>query len=714
MAPIEGTLQPWVSLCLVLEAAGILSGCGVTPAPASTGGAGCDRAGRDRRSRRRIADSALLLSWTAPGDDGDDGQALRYEIRFSTLPATVPGWADSLANLVPGPSPGPAGADERWVIHGLMPDSTYFVRVWSIDDSENRSPASNVASAAVGDRIPPAPISDLAVTQITTTRASLRWSASGDDGLRGRATRTELRMHSAPITAENWNATTLVLDLTDPADPGAPETFTVTGLVATSTYYFAARAVDDAGLLSPLASALRLDTPTIVVRSVGGATTGYPSLRAALTAVQANESVQLGAGTFDGPDNRDLEPAGVSITVRGAGADANGTVLDLEGQGRAFYFRHASDTGSVVQHLLIRNGFAGPTAPGFGGAIFCFGGASPTLVDCTFEDNTAVAQGGAVSARNGSAPFLSQCTFRRNRSGTDGGALGADTVSRPRVLDSAFEENEAVDRGGAIALIGDSGGEIQNCTFRDNTAGHHGGALAAVTSSPEVLGCVFESNTAGEGGGAILCRESANPTIDRCTMRDNSALRWGGAVYCWIASSPILTRCVLESNEAEQGGGLLAWTSSFPSISQSTLVLNRACFGSAVRCIGSASGASISRSILALGGIPECAEGAGLAVHLQNDAQVQIDCTAIFGNVGGDWVRWLEGLQDVNGNLAADPRFCDPEGRDFRLRQDSPCLDSAECRLIGALSGCGSLSVSRRHPRVPEPMLVPGERVRAD
>jgi hypothetical protein len=635
------------------------------------------------------ADSALLLTWTAPGDDGAAGRAAHYEIRCSLEPPSSSAWDDSIG-VSAGPAPAPAGTTERWLIRGLLPDSTYYVQIRAVDDAFNKSEPSNVAMGSVGDEVPPAPITDLRMSgAITTSRAELIWTATGDDGLRGRAKRIELRVSSTPIDAANWDQAALVAGVPEPADPGAEQSVALTDLEASRIYYFAIRAVDDAEHHSTIASSLRIDTPTILVRASDGSETGYPSLRAALVRVKENETIQLGPGVFDGPDNRDLEPARIGITIRGSGAFEGGTILDLERSGRAFYFHDAEATGTVVQELVIRNGHAKDTAPGFGGAIFCFGGASPTLASCVFENNDAVAGGGAVAARGGSSPLISQCRFIGNHSGIDGGALGADDMSRPAVIGCLFEDNDVAGRGGGIALSGASGGEIHDCQFQGNRA-DFGGAIAMVGSSPAISGCILERNHAARGGGALLCFEGSSPLLDQCTFRDNEAADWGGAIYCLVGSSPPIDRSLFESNSAAQGGALLAFRASLPSISRSTLVLNRACFGTAVRCIEAGSGVRIDRSILAFGGMPDCDGGAGLAVHLQDGAVAEVSCTAIFGNAGGDWVRWLEGQENQDGNVAADPRFCDPESGDFRLREGSPCLDGAECGLIGAFGGCGA------------------------
>lgn len=72
-------------------------------------------------------------------------------------------------------------------------------------------------------------------------------------------------------------------------------------------------------------------------------------------------------------------------------------------------------------------------------------------------------------------------------------------------------------------------------------------------------------------------------------------------------------------------------------------------------------------------------------------------CTDIIDNAGGDWVDCVEGQKGVNGNISADPLFCNLAQDDLRLDESSPCApgNSGGCGLIGAHGvGCGTTAVS--------------------
>jgi len=79
----------------------------------------------------------------------------------------------------------------------------------------------------------------------TPTTISLAWSAPGDDADLGQATEYDLRYSTSVITDGNWNAATRVTDMPAPLSAGSPESFTVTGLIPGTLYYFAIKTADE-------------------------------------------------------------------------------------------------------------------------------------------------------------------------------------------------------------------------------------------------------------------------------------------------------------------------------------------------------------------------------------------------------------------------------------------------------------------------------------
>ena len=87
-----------------------------------------------------------------------------------------------------------------------------------------------------------------------TSTVTLQWTAPGDDGQIGLASRYELRYATEPITRANWNDATIVNEVPHPQQAGKREKVKVRGLSAGTQYWFAVRSVDEAGNWSQLSN----------------------------------------------------------------------------------------------------------------------------------------------------------------------------------------------------------------------------------------------------------------------------------------------------------------------------------------------------------------------------------------------------------------------------------------------------------------------------
>jgi hypothetical protein len=105
--------------------------------------------------------------------------------------------------------------------------------------------ASSTAFVIVDDIAPAAPV--LTVEAVADTSITLRWNATGDDGLEGMADWYEVRYSTAPITNDaTWDSATQVARLPAP-QPGSSIGFTVGFLEPETTYYLGAQMLDGAG-----------------------------------------------------------------------------------------------------------------------------------------------------------------------------------------------------------------------------------------------------------------------------------------------------------------------------------------------------------------------------------------------------------------------------------------------------------------------------------
>ncbi len=87
----------------------------------------------------------VILTWTATGDDGTDGTASSYDIRYSTSPITDANWDD--ATVYPNNiHPQPYGSTEVDTLTGLGFATTYYFAIKAYDNLGNPSPISNSPS----------------------------------------------------------------------------------------------------------------------------------------------------------------------------------------------------------------------------------------------------------------------------------------------------------------------------------------------------------------------------------------------------------------------------------------------------------------------------------------------------------------------------------------------------------------------------------------
>jgi hypothetical protein len=197
----------------------------------------------------------VVLSWTAPGDDGAIGTASGYDIRYSLQPITSYNFAYA-SQVTNPPSPLLTGSTHNFTVGSLTPAATYFFAIRSWDDADNVSMISNVVSAVarssgVVDQTPPGTIDDLdAVTGANNGEIVISWTAPGDDGATGTATSYNIRYSLNPITAVNFAAAAAVTNPPAPQPSGTHQSFIVGGLTPAQVYYFAIRASDDVGNLS--------------------------------------------------------------------------------------------------------------------------------------------------------------------------------------------------------------------------------------------------------------------------------------------------------------------------------------------------------------------------------------------------------------------------------------------------------------------------------
>jgi len=127
----------------------------------------------------------VMLTWTAPGDDGPIGTASAYDLRVSTAPIDDANWG--AAAVVSGlPTPLTAGTRQSTVVRGLSYGTTYYFAIKTADDAGNWSGLSNVLRWDwVYDTAPPAAPSGLAAVPMSGGGVRMSWSPNSEADLAG-------------------------------------------------------------------------------------------------------------------------------------------------------------------------------------------------------------------------------------------------------------------------------------------------------------------------------------------------------------------------------------------------------------------------------------------------------------------------------------------------------------------------------------------------
>lgn len=402
----------------------------------------------------------------------------------------------------------------------------------------------------------------------------------------------------------------------------------------------------------------------------------------ALAVAVDGDVVELADGIYTGPGNRDLDPAGVLVTVRSVNGDPAACVIDCGGapdaDHRAFRFHSAETEAFRVEGLTLTGGHA---APG-GGAVSCTGGSSPRFLNCVFLDNTASETGGAVYCSGGSRPVFIDCVFRGNRGAFYGGAVRAISAS-PSFTRCHFELNQC-HNGGALSYYRDGTPEIIDCTFVQNDA-TRGAAIFIYASEALVVGCTFTDNSCLAEGGGIDSVET-ELTVRDCVFTGNHAGETGGGVSSggvgWLRADG----CLFVGNSSLRGGAVHGQYTAL-ELSACTLVGNRGdLLGSGLTIFFST--AVLERVIIVDGEVTP-------AVHCEEAGFVpDVTCSDIVGHAAGDWTGCLAELLGTDGNISADPLFCDPAAGDYGLQADSPA--TAACGIMGSeVVECGVTGTPR-------------------
>ena len=302
----------------------------------------------------------------------------------------------------------------------------------------------------------------------------------------------------------------------------------------------------------------------------------YSSINDAIAVAENGDVIKLSAETYT--EGSEINTQGKSITILGAlssGGQA-ASIIDGAGSHRIVSCKNQETSGTIFINLVIQNGSA------YNGAGFDIEqNSSPTIANCTFNNNNATNSGGAIFCFTNSSPTIRDCTFTSNtavnsgNSGGNGGALSLSNTCSPQVVNCTFTENTSW-QGGGCMIANSCSPEFFSCRFDGNeTTNWYGGAVSITNQSlPQFLDCIFEDNDGGPRGGAAFVFNGSDCTFRHCSFESNVAVK-GGAIYCSLNAKPTIENCLMKTNTATGGsGGGVYNDNSVPSLGSNCLESN--------------------------------------------------------------------------------------------------------------------------------------------
>ncbi len=282
-------------------------------------------------------------------------------------------------------------------------------------------------------------------------------------------------------------------------------------------------------------------------------------------------------------------------------------------------------SNAVLSGFTLTNG----TGYTLGGGVFSE--PSSVVTNCVLTGCTTFARGGGGAGGGAYGGNLYNCTLTGNWAGGGGGAYGST------LYNCTLTDNHVWLGGGG----GASGSTLNNCTLTGNSAWDGGGA-----SGCTLYNCTLTGNSAGDsgncfGGGAY------DSTLYNCTLTGNITYGDGGG-----AGGSTLYNCTLTGNSANWGGG----GASGCILYNCTVTGNDG------------------------GGVGDNWWGVGSTLFN----------SIVYYNFGGNYAAGtrlnycctIPLPTNGVGNISSPPLFMDWDAEDFRLREESPCID-AGTNLMG-------------------------------
>ncbi len=335
------------------------------------------------------ATNSVVLTWTAPGDDGATGQATSYDIRYSTATLNESTWGFATA-VVGEPSPQGAGQAESFQVTGLQPNTTYSFGLKTTDDAGNTSTLSNIATKTTATLSIPICVENWRCEEWSACTSGQQTRTCADQSNCGGTSNRPALSRTCTVNADG--TTTLPDGRSVDANAVAPNTVITSAPTSTQTtprFVFTWDGVDDATDPDRLQFSYRLDNRawsgwtlnnqvalrdlsngrhTVSVRSRDAAGNIDPSPATTTFTVQLRSFIAVGVERGGQPRVRTYTTTGqllkdfvafettfrggVSTAVADLGDDGSDEIVVAPGSGRRGEIRLFRQDGSSINSFL--------------------------------------------------------------------------------------------------------------------------------------------------------------------------------------------------------------------------------------------------------------------------------------------------------------------------------------------------------------------------
>jgi len=275
---------------------------------------------------------------------------------------------------------------------------------------------------------------------------------------------------------------------------------------------------------------------------------------------------------------------------------------------------------------------------------------------------------GSLILTTGDTSYISQTVIDGNEEGSVVTVnSGEDSTT---VLSGFTIKNGLATHGGGI-LVWNSTVKLKQMIIDDNIATDQGGGVFIVQSNNVLIeDCKFSNNTSVSSGAAIQYHQgSTGKIVD--TIVENNVSGYSGVIYVFD-SEVHLENCLVVNNTSNNEG-------IFFSYGGKSRISNSTFYNNTISNTGGAIGLAYSDTVFVINSIVYNNNPASFYMAANEQWEpIVIDYTDAEGGesavINGNISEVIWG----DGNIDANPLFCNPDSGDYTLAENSPCIGTGE------------------------------------